>query len=148
MLSDGKPERALELFAAAWKESPGHGGVLKDFPIALAGLKKSGDEAFQRGRYEEAGKRWASSLRHAGHPAAKGRTLSFSGAELKADIDRASGALMEKAVVAYRNGDLEGAIASWRAVLSYDSSNEEAARSLQTATTQLENLKRIPPATK
>jgi tetratricopeptide (TPR) repeat protein len=148
MLSNGNPERALDHFASAWRESPGHRGVLKDFPVALAGLKKSGDEAFRQGRHEEAGKRWSAALRHAGHPAVRGQTLPFSGADIKADIDRASGALMEKAVVAYRDGDLEEAIALWRAVLSYDPANEEAAKSLRTAMTQLENLRRIPPPPK
>jgi hypothetical protein len=52
---------------------------------------------------------------------------------------------MEKGLVEYRKGNLGSAIASWRTILSYDPSHAEAARSVQTATTQLENLKKIGP---
>ena len=54
MMSLGKYERALELFAEAWKQMPGHPGVAENFPAALEGLKKSGDEAQRQGRPEEA----------------------------------------------------------------------------------------------
>lgn len=138
-------EHALEMFAAAWKDSPGHPGVTRDFPAALAGLKNSGDEAFRQGLHEEAGRRWSSVLRFASHPAEKGRTLPFAKADIRASIDRASSGLMEKGLVEYRKGNLETAIASWKSILSFDPSHAEAARSIQTATTQLENLKKIPP---
>lgn len=137
-------EHALEMFAAAWKESPGHPGVTRDFPAALAGLKNSGDEAFRHGMPDEAGRRWSSALRFASHPAEKGRPLPFAKADIRASIDRASSNLMAKGLVEYRRGNLETAIATWKSILSFDPSHAEAARSIQTATTQLENLKKIP----
>lgn len=138
-------ERALEMFAAAWKDSPGHPGVAKDFPAALAGLKNSGDEAYRQGRLEEAGRRWSATLRYTSHPAEKGRPLPFGKTEIRAAIDRASSGLMEKGLVEYRKGNLEAAIATWKSILVFDPSHVDAARSLQTASTQLENLKKIPP---
>jgi tetratricopeptide (TPR) repeat protein len=144
-MAEGNHERALEAFSTAWKERPGHPGVSKDFPEALTRLKNSGDEAFRQGRAEEAGRRWSSALRHLSHPAEKGKILPFGKADLRSSIDHLSASLMEKGLVEYRKGNLEAAIASWRAILSYDPSHEEAARSLQTATTQLENLKKISP---
>lgn len=138
-------ERALDLFAAAWKEDPGHPGVAADFPEALLRLKNGGDESFRQGRGEEAGRRWSAAMRFLSHPAAKGKPLPFTRADLKAGIDRVSAALMEKALVEYRKGDLDAAIATWRSILSFDPSHAEAARSVQTATTQLENLKKINP---
>ena len=144
-MAEANYEKALEMFSAAWKESPGHTGVAKDYPEALTGLKSSGDEAFRQGRLEEAGRRWSSALRFLSHPADKGKPLPFTKADLKAGIDQLSEGLMEKGLVEYRKGNLESAIASWRAILSYDPSHAEAARSVQTATTQLENLKKIGP---
>lgn len=139
-------ERALEMFAAAWKDSPGHPGVAKDFPAALAGLKNSGDEAYRQGRPEDAGRRWSAVLRFSIHPAAeKGRALPFSKADIRGSIDRASSSLMERGLVEYRKGNLEAAIAIWKSILAFDPSHVDAARSLQTASTQLENLKKIPP---
>ena len=136
-------ERAIDRFAAAWKEQPGHPNVHYLYGDAVAGLKKSGDEAFQRGKADEAARKWTAALHAMGHPAAKGRSFPFNKAELRAGIDRVTATLLEQALVDYRKGDLEAAIASWRAVLSYDPGNAEAAKSQKTATTQLENLKKL-----
>lgn len=144
-MSEGHNERALEMFAAAWKENPGHAGAAKDFPEALIALKNSGDEAFKHGRLDEAGRRWSAALRFISHPAEKGKALPFTKADLKAGIDRLSANLMEKGLMEYRKGNLEAAIALWRGILSYDPSHAEAAKSVQTASTQLDNLKKIMP---
>ena len=147
-MAEGHYERALELFATAWKESPGHPGVARDFPEALSGLKKSGDEAFRQGRLEEAGRRWSATIRHLSHPAEKGKPLPFTKAELQGNVETVSGALMEKGLVEYRKGDLESAIVIWKSILAYDPSHREALKSVQTATTQLENLKKLSPPPK
>jgi tetratricopeptide (TPR) repeat protein len=147
MMQQGKFDRALELFTVAWKEKPGHPGIEENFPAAIEGLKKSGDEAQRLGRPEEAGKRWMAALAFLSHPALKGRSLSFAKGDLKASIDKLSSNLMEKGLADYRQGRLESAIATWRQILAYDPSHEEASKSVRTTTTQLENLKKIPPAT-
>lgn len=144
-MAEGNYERALEMFATAWKESPGHPGVARDFPDALSGLKKTGDEAFRQGRLEDAGRRWSAAVRYYSHPAEKGKPPPFTKAELQASVDKVSGSLMEKGLVEYRKGNIEAAIAFWRSILAYDPSHAEALRSVQTAATQLDNLKKINP---
>ena len=144
-LEEGRPGRALDLFAEAWKEVPGHPGVGQNFAGALERLKKQGDEAEQKGKPEEAGRAWSASLSYLSHPAAKGKVLPFTRADLQGSIDRLSKTLMDKGLVEYREGRFESAISWWQTILSYDPSNEEAAKSVRTATTQLENLKKIPP---
>lgn len=143
-LHDGNFERALDQFALSWKESPDDPAVSRDFVAALEGLKKSGDEAFRQGITEEAGKKWTAALRYVGHPATKGKALSFSRTELKGSVDRLSSALMEKGLKEYQIGNLDAAIEIWRSIIAYDPGNMEAAKSLRTATTQLENLKKLP----
>jgi tetratricopeptide (TPR) repeat protein len=120
-LQEGRHERALELFSAAWKEKPGHAGVAREFDGALLALKKSGDAAYAQGKWEDAGRRWMGTLRFI------------------------SAALTVMALTEYRRGDVPSAIAGWKTILSYDPGHEEAARSLQTATKQLEMLKKMPP---
>ncbi len=142
-LGEGQYEKALDLFAAAWKENPGYPGVTRDFPDALSALKKSGDEAFQKGKLEEAGKRWTGVLAYLSHPAAKGKSLPFGRSDVQGSIDRLSSTLMEKGLVEYRQGNLEAAIAWWKTILAYDPNHAEAAKSVRTASTQLENLKKI-----
>jgi tetratricopeptide (TPR) repeat protein len=144
-MAEKKFERALEMFAAALKEDPGHPGAAQDFPEALVGLKNSGDDAFRQGRLEMAGKRYETVSRYLGHPAVKGKTLPFTKAELQANTDGVSEALMEKGLSEYRKGNLEAAIVFWKSILAYDPSHAEALRSVQTTTTQLEYLKKINP---
>ncbi len=141
----GKYEQALELFAAAWKKEPGHSGVSENFPAALEGLKESGDDAYRKGELDDAGKRWAATMRFLSHPAARANHPNISKAGLQGSIDKVSGILMEKGLADYREGRLKEAIATWRQILAYDPDHEEAARSVKTTTTQLENLKKITP---
>ena len=125
------------------EENPKHAGVARDFPDAIIGLKRNGDDAYQQGKLDEAGRKWTAALRATGHPAARGHTLPFGRAELRGNIDRVTASLLQNALVNYRNGNLEAAIADWRAVLSYDPGNVEAGKSVRTATTQLENLRKM-----
>ena len=144
-LQQGGHERALELFSAAWQEKPGHAGVAREFDGALLALKKNGDAAYAQGKWEDAGKRWMGTLRFITHPAANWRGYPFTRSEVRAKVDQLSAALTVMALTEYRRGDVPSAIAGWKTILSYDPGHEEAARSLQTATKQLETLKKMPP---
>ena len=144
-LREGGHERALELFSAAWQEKPGHAGVAREFDGALLALKKNGDAAYAQGKWEDAGKRWMGTLRFITHPAANWRDYPFTRSEVQAKVDRLSESLMEKALTEYRRGEVPSAIADWKTILSYDPEHEEAARSLRTASKQLETLKKMPP---
>lgn len=144
-LEDGRPGRALDLFAEAWKEVPGHPGVGRNFAAALERLKKQGDEAEQTEKPEQAGKAWATALSYLSHPAAKGKPLPFTRSDLKESLERLSKTLMDKGLVEYREGRFESAIGWWQKILAYDPANEEAAKSVRTATTQLETLRKINP---
>lgn len=144
-LQEGGHERALELFSDAWQEKPGHAGVAREFNGALLALKKNGDAAYAQGKWEDAGKRWMGTLRFITHPAANWRGYPFTRSEVRAKVDNLSAALTEKALTAYRRGEVPSAIADWKTILSYDPGHEEAARSLRTATKQLETLKKMPP---
>jgi thioredoxin-like negative regulator of GroEL len=145
-LQEGGHERALELFSAAWQEKPGHAGVAREFDGALLALKKNGDAAYAQGKWEDAGKRWMGTLRFITHPAANSRDYPFTRSEVRANVDHLSASLLEKALLQYRKGNIQAAIADWKTILAYDPANEEAVKSLNTATTQLEQLKKLPPA--
>lgn len=144
-LQEGGHERALELFSEAWQEKPGHAGVAREFYGVLLALKKNGDAAYALGKWEDAGKRWMGTLRFINHPAANPRGYPFTRSEVRAKVDNLTAALTVMALTEYRRGDVASAIAGWKKILSYDPGNEEAARSLRTASKQLETLKTMPP---
>jgi tetratricopeptide (TPR) repeat protein len=143
-LQEGKLERALELLSAALKEKPGNPEIGRRFEEALAGLKNQGHAAYAQGKSETAGKRWMCALRFLDSSPAKGRIHPSLRAEVRAQLDRLTAEQMEKGLLSYRKGDIPGAIAAWKTILAYDPGNEEAARSVRTASIQLENLKKIP----
>ncbi|GAB4238475.1 MAG: hypothetical protein OHK0028_16050 [Deltaproteobacteria bacterium] len=145
-LREGGQEAALQKFSDAWKESPGHPGVAKEFDGVLLALKKNGDAAFSQGKWEDAGKRWMATLRFLPHPAANPRNYPFTRAELQTGIEKMTASLTDKALVDYRAGRIEAAISTWKTILAYDPGNVEASKSLKTASTQLEKLKKLPPA--
>jgi tetratricopeptide (TPR) repeat protein len=145
-LQEGGTERALDLFSAALKEKPGYPEASRAFDETLVALKKQGDAAYTQGKAEEAGKRWMNTLRHINHASAKGKSYPFTRAEVQGQVDRLTAAQMEKGLLNYRKGDIPAAIASWKTIIAYDPENEEATRSIRTASTQLENLKKIPAA--
>jgi len=144
-LQEGGHERALELFSGAWQEKPGHAGVAREFDGAILALEKNGDAAYAQGKWEDAGKRWMGTLRFITHPAANSRDYPFTRSEVRAKVDHLSAFLLEKALLQYRKGNIQAAIADWKTILAYDPANEEAARSLQTASKQLETLEKMPP---
>jgi len=144
-LKEGGYERALELFSGAWQEKPGHAGVAREFDVAVLALKKNGDAAYAQGMWEEAGKRWMGTLRFIDHPAANPQGYPFTRSEVRTKVDNLTAALTVMALTEYRRGDVPSAIARWKSILSYDPGHEEAARSLRTASKQLETLKTMPP---
>jgi len=144
-LQKGGQERALELFAAAWKEKPGHAGVAREFDVTLLALKRNGDAAYDQGRWEDAGKRWMGTLRFITHPAANWRTYPFTRSDVQTKVDRLTAGLTGKALTEYRRGEIPSAIADWKTILSYDPDHKEAARSLRTASKQLDTLQKMPP---
>ncbi len=144
-MEEGGPERALEWFSLAWKERPDHPGVAQEFDGALIALKKNGDAAYVQGKPEDAGKRWTATLRYMNHPAVKPKSLPFTRAEVQGQVDRLSAQLMDQGLMEYRKGNIPGAIADWKIILAYDPNHKEAAQSIRTASTQLENLKKLPP---
>jgi len=144
-LQEGGYERALELFSGAWQEKPGHAGVAREFDGAVLALKKNGDAAYAQGMWEEAGKRWMGTLRFINHPAANWQGYPFTRSEVRTKVDNLTAALSVMALTEYRRGDVPSAIAGWKTILSYDPGHEEAARSLRTATKQLETLRTMPP---
>ena len=142
---EGRNERALELFSVAWQEKPGHPGVAREFDGALLALKRNGDAAYAQGKWEDAGKRWMATLRFITHPAANWRSYPFTRSEVQARVNRLTAVLTERALTEYRRGEVPSAIADWKTILAYDPGHEEAARSLRTASKQLETLKKMPP---
>ena len=139
-LAQGRYETALRIFTVALKKRDDP-EVKQLFDEALEGLIHQGDAAYLKGRFKTAGKNWTTALRYM--ELAK-RNLPNVRAEVENRVDRLTSEQMDKGLIYYRKENLPEAIAAWKTILAYDPENKEAARAVRTATTQLENLKKIP----
>jgi tetratricopeptide (TPR) repeat protein len=70
-------------------------------------------------------------------------TVDLTSAELEAKIDFCADKLMEKGLIAYRVGNLNDAIEVWKQALAFHPQHQPCLNAIQTAYTQLKNLKSI-----
>ena len=69
--------------------------------------------------------------------------IEYSSVELNSYLNICSDKLMEKGLMEYRKGNLGNAISMWQDILKFDHDHEEASKAIDTATVQLNNLKKI-----
>jgi tetratricopeptide (TPR) repeat protein len=114
-----------------------------EYVDALNGLLQKGTGHYYSGEYEAAGLSFRLALES--YPSASGirGRVKFSPDEIVALIDGCSTNLMEEGLLSYRKGALQNAIDAWEKVPGFDPANEEAKKALDTAATQLRNLKNL-----
>jgi Flp pilus assembly protein TadD len=69
--------------------------------------------------------------------------IEYSSVEIISYMNVCSERLMEKGIMEYRKGNLGNAISIWQEILKFDPDHEEASKAIDTATIQMNNLKKI-----
>jgi tetratricopeptide (TPR) repeat protein len=105
-------------------------------------LKRLADTAVARKDFRAAGKGYATLW--SGYPLAEqaGLTLSFSKRTLEEGVEKCRSQLTKEGLDQYRKGNLKEAIAIWQDLLEFDPDNGEIKKAVETATEQLEKLKK------
>ena len=142
----GEYRKALALYAAA-DDKYGHDADLRHHYVWTGNrIKSAADTAFQQGIFSQAGGIYHI-LQESG---ITGRNfqepLSFDTVYLRNRIGSCSKALMELALVKYREDDLDGASSIWNEVLAFDPGNKAVTKALQTTNKQRQMLKSISSA--
>jgi len=112
---------------------------------SLLQLKDAGSNLYQRQEYVQAAQVWkeAIQLYQMQKDPAFQRDLTFNPEEIQVQLDRMIQVLLEKGILLYRQGKLEGAIATWQDVLLIDPQQQAALDYLNKARTKLETLEHL-----
>jgi tetratricopeptide (TPR) repeat protein len=138
LLEKKKYRQAIELMSGRNYE-----GVENEFTQAINGLLEVGDEAYSRGNYAVGGRAFKTVLdAYPVEPSLRER-VSHDQKQLKSNLEICANRLMEQGLEEYRRGRLESAIRTWKSVLAISPGHQEAKKSLDTATVQLQELQNL-----
>ncbi len=141
-IAGGEYEKALELYAGAYEKK--HAQEMRDnYSATGEQIRKIADTAYQRKDFAEAGSIYNTLIESGITTRDFAQSLSFDDDYLNGQMNACSKALLEAGLTTYREGKLEDAIAVWKKALVFDRDNKEIKNMIETAATQLQNLKNI-----
>jgi len=141
-MATGQYGRALDHFASAYAKyhTP---EIRENYSSAGESIRKTADLTYEKRDFAEAGAIY-NQLSESGITRQDfAGALSFNGDYLDRQIHACSKALLEAGLRTYRDGKLEDAISLWKQALTFDRDNKEVKQAIDTATTQLRNLKKL-----
>ena len=141
-IAGGEYKRALALYSSAYENN--HTPEMRDKYTATGEhIRKTADLAYQRKDFVEAGTIYNTLIESGITNQGFADTLSFDQDYLTRQIHMCSNALLETGLTTYRDGRLEDAISIWKKAQGFDRDNKDIKSAIDTATTQLQNLKNI-----
>jgi len=141
-VAGGEYKKALELYSSAYEKN--HAPEMRDnYSAAGEQIRKNADTAYQRKDFAEAGSIYNTLIESGISTRDFANSLSFNGDYLNGQKNACSKALLEAGLTIYRDGKLEDAISIWKKALVFDRDNKDIKSAIETATTQLQNLKNI-----
>jgi tetratricopeptide (TPR) repeat protein len=141
-IAGGEYKKALELYASAYEKK--HTPDMRDnYSATGEQIRKAADSAFQRKDFIEAGNIYNALLEGGILKQDFVNSLSFNEDYLNGQKIACSKALLEAGLTTYRDGKLEDAISIWKKAQVFDRDNKDIKSAIETATTQLQNLKNI-----
>lgn len=130
--------QAIELMSGKNRE-----GMEREYVLAINGLLEVGDDAFSLGDYAAAARSFKGVLdAYPVEPSLKER-ISYTPKQIRAYLETCANRLMDQGLEEYRRGKLENAISKWKGVLMINPAHQEARKSLDTATVQLQALQKL-----
>lgn len=138
----GDLDGALGVYGAALLKYPGDRGLLKYYLEVAEDIRDEADDAFDQEEFALSGRTYAVLLRNFPHFKEIAGDLSFDIIYLRARLKECSDQLSKLALTQYRQGNLTDAISLWKEILKFEPGNAGVKKAIDTASTQLKNLKR------
>jgi len=135
-------ERAIDVYRKPFELYRQDPQFRRNYFEILESIKTKGDEAFEKKDYAPAANAYRTFLKHYATALVLDPNLSANPKDLDRRVKSCKKALSEKALQDYRSGDLEQAIAIWKSVLTFDPEDAEIKKAVETATLQMESLKK------
>jgi tetratricopeptide (TPR) repeat protein len=117
-----------------------HDGLAREYVMAINGQLEVGDDAFSLGDYLPAAYAFKVVLdAYPAEPSLRER-VSHDPKRIRVLMETCLNRMMEQGLEVYRRGRLESAIRKWKEVLAINPAHQEARKSIDTATVQLQSL--------
>jgi tetratricopeptide (TPR) repeat protein len=140
-VAQGDFKSALDFHKSTAEKYPGNKALEDGFIATIEDIMKAADRAFEKGDFILAGKTYYLLLRSVPQSNGFSAGLSFTKKSLTKKLNECRSALSQEALSQYRSGNIENAISLWKSLLSFDPGNKSIKKYIDTATTQLKNLK-------
>ena len=140
-VAKGDYKSALDFHKSAAEKYPGNEALEEGYIADIEDIKKAADKAFEKGDFPLSGKTYYLLLKSVPQSDGFSVGLSFTKKNLTERLNECRTALSQQALSQYREGNIGNAISLWKSILSFDPGNTSIKKSIDTATTQLKNLK-------
>jgi len=138
----GEYAKALKLYSSSYDKYH-YEGMRSGYARAGEQTRAAADATYQKRDFADAGIIYMILFECGITTRDFARSLSFNDDYLSSQIGLCSKALLEAGLTKYRDGKLEDAISVWKKALAFDQGNKDIKSAIDTATTQLQNLKNI-----
>jgi len=141
-IAQGEYTKALELYSNAYDKYH-YPEMSSSYARTGERIRNAADTAYQKKDFAEAGSIYNTLFESGITTRDFAQSLSFDDDYLDGRIKACSKALLEAGLTTYREGKMEDAIAVWKKALVFDHDNKEIKNMIETASTQVQNLKNI-----
>ncbi len=136
----GDFQKAIDTYKEHYQRYPQDPLLRGNYIKTLESIKSTADRSFEKNDFRLAGCIYHILLKNFSSSKNLNRSLSFNRESLDKGIEICRNNLFESALVQYRSGDLNKAIALWRSILAFDPENREVKKAVETATVQSKNI--------
>ncbi|WP_054032778.1 hypothetical protein [Desulfatitalea tepidiphila] len=136
----GRYQKALDLYDMAQRSAPQDRQVLQDYTVSVEKIRSVARQAMDQQDFVSAGRIYHVLLKNHSNFHRLDGTLSFDAADLDENLANCKKCIAKQGFEAYRNGELDEAIALWEALLEIDPGNTEIKDALRIARMQHKNL--------
>jgi tetratricopeptide (TPR) repeat protein len=136
----GRYQKALDLYDMAHRSAPQDRQLLQNYTASVEKIRSVARQAMDQQDCVSAGRNYHLLLKNYSTFQGLGGTLSFEAADLDENLSNCKKCIAKQGFEAYRNGDLDEAIALWEALLEIDPDNAEIRDALRIARMQQKNL--------
>jgi tetratricopeptide (TPR) repeat protein len=138
----GEFEKAMESYSAALREYPQEKALSREYAKTLEAMKRQADQAAAGADYAPAGKAYFLLWKNYASYDRLTEAPSFSRGDLEEGLKKCRTRLTQLGLEQYREGNLAEAVSIWKEILLFDPDNVEIKKAVDTATQQLEKIKK------
>lgn len=117
----------------------------EDYGRAINGVLMQGELYLKQAQPEKAGELFRSAQNGFPKTETVAKKVNLTSSEILTRIEDCATELMERGLAAYRSGDLDGAIRTWKSIHAFNPRHQASRKAMKTAEVQRDNLEKVAP---